>query len=182
MCVKHQVVQISHKGRRCRKCGKVLQNNRLLYPVSRKDYNADLSIKSGWSDLRRLLGDAFMFTIFGYSAPSSDVEAVALLKEGWGDREQRRMEEIEVIDILAEDRLREKWDDFILSHHYSTHTSFYSSLIAKCARRSCDACFNAVVNCVPWDEQPIPKDAGWEELDKWLGPLLEAENDFNMRG
>lgn len=117
-----------------------------------------------------------MFTVFGYSAPSSDVEAVKLLQEGWGDAEQREMEEIEIIDILEDDILSNKWDKFIHSHHYSAHKDFYSSLIAKCSRRSVDACFNAVVNCIPWEEHPIPKNASWEELDEWLKPLLETEN------
>jgi hypothetical protein len=179
-CISREKVQISHKGGRCRKCGERLRDSRLLYPVGKKDYNADPLIKSGWTDLRQLLQDAFMFTIFGYSAPSSDVEAAALLKEGWGDREQRAMEEIEIIDVLPEDLLRGRWDNFILSHHYSAHSSFYSSLIAQCPRRSCDACFNAVVNCIPWEERPIPKGESWAQLDEWLSPFLEAENERDI--
>jgi hypothetical protein len=68
-----------------------------------------------------------------------------------------------------------------LSHHYSTHTDFYSSLIAKCGRRSCDVCFNAVVECVPWEEYPIPKDVSWQELQAWLKPFLDVENKLNGR-
>jgi hypothetical protein len=180
-CTHHDKVQISHRGCACRKCGRLLEDSRLLYPIGRKDYNSQPLIQTSWNDLRMSLKSAFMLTVFGYGAPASDVEAVSLLKEGWGDREQRQMEEIEIIDVLVEDQVRQRWDDFILSHHYSVHKDFYSCLITKCPRRSCDACFNAVVECVPWDEQPIPKDACWQEISGWLTPLLEEENRFNMR-
>lgn len=179
ICMNHKKIQISQKGFLCRECGKKLKKSRLLYPIKQKDYNSDPFIKSSWNDVKIFLEDSFMFTVFGYSAPSSDVEAIRLLQEGWGDLEQRVMEEIEIIDILDEDILCERWGIFIHSHHYSTHSDFYSSLIAKRSRRSCDACFNAVVHSIPWEEHPIPRDATWEELDKWIKPYLEAENKSN---
>lgn len=175
VCTNHKEIQISTKGFHCKKCYKKLEKSKLLYPIRQKDYNSDPFIKSSWNDVKICLEDAFMFTIFGYSAPSSDVEAIRLLQEGWGNKYQKSMEEIEVVDILDEGILCERWGTFIHSHHYSTHNDFYSSLIAKRSRRSCDACFLAVMWSIPWEEHPIPRDATWEELDEWLKPFLEAE-------
>lgn len=86
------------------------------------------------------------------------------------------MEQIEVIDVVDEDVLRNRWDDFILSHHYDIHDSFYASMIGKCSRRSADASFGANFNCIAWGEYPIPQNSSWDELDEWLKPYIEAEN------
>jgi len=117
-----------------------------------------------------------MFTVFGYSAPSSDVEAVDLLSSGWGNKYQRNMEQNEIIDIVEETVLCEKWDRFLHTHHYGTHADLYFSMIGTCSRRSADASFGANYNCIPWEEHPIPKEASWAELDEWLKPYIEAED------
>jgi len=63
-----------------------------------------------------------------------------------GDKNDRRFEEVEIIDIKSEDELREKWDPFILSHHYRTCSSFYDSLTANHPRRTCDAMWRQVMD------------------------------------
>ncbi|GAI50973.1 unnamed protein product, partial [marine sediment metagenome] len=93
-----------------------------------------------------------MFTIFGYSAPSSDVEAVGLLSEAWGDKYQRNMEQTGFIDKIDEDAICERWEKFIHTHHYDYHNDFYSSMIAKCSRRSADASFGANINIIYREE------------------------------
>jgi len=175
ICTNHEKIQISHKGDMCSKCSRPLGKSRLLYPISKKDYNADPFIRSGWDGIKSCLKSAYMFTVFGYGAPCSDVEAVNLLSEGWGDKEQRNMEQIEIIDIIGEETLCERWNKFIHSHHYDTHSDFYSSMIGKCSRRSADASFGANFDCIAWDEYPIPKDASWDELDEWVKPYIEEE-------
>lgn len=175
ICMKHEKIQIGHKWGVCSKCGERREKAKLIFPIKRKDYNTDPFIESSWKDVRCYLQNAFMFTIFGYGAPSSDVEAIKLLQEGWGDKYQRSMREIEVIDILDEDILRERWDKFIYSHYYATYKDFYSSSIAKFGRRSCDVQFDRIVDMIPLEECPIPISADWCELDEWLKPLLEEE-------
>lgn len=176
VCTNHTKIQVYGRGFVCPKCGKRLQKSKLLYPIKRKDYNTDCFIKSSWNAVKGCLEAAYMLTIFGYGAPSSDVEAINLLSEGWGNKYQRNMEQIELVDVLDEDILRERWDKFIHTHHYRTHNNFYSSMIAKCSRRSADAFFNAAYDCIAWDEYPIPQDAPWDELDEWLKPYIEVEN------
>lgn len=176
VCTKHEKIVVSYKGSLCYKCKTPLEKTKLLFPIGKKNYNADPYIKNSWDITKEELHSAYMFTIFGYSAPTSDIEAVDLLSEGWGDKYQRSMEEIEIVDILDEDTLCKRWERFIHTHHYSTHSDLYSSIIGKCSRRSVDAAFGANYNCVPWEEYPIPKDASWEELDEWLKPFIEVEN------
>ena len=72
-------------GRPCGGCGEPYKASRLLFPVEHKDYTSDPFINREWQVMRHFLGECFMFTIFGYSAPVTDIEAVALLKHAWGD-------------------------------------------------------------------------------------------------
>lgn len=175
-CVEHNKVQIGYKGDICPRCKKPLDRSKLLYPIGKKDYNSDRFVKNSWDCVKKCLKSAYMFTIFGYGAPSSDVESVNLLSEGWGDKHQREMEQIEVVDVMEKDALRSRWDKFIHTHHYDTHNDFYLSMIGKCSRRSADASFGANFHCIAWQEYPIPKDASWDELDEWLKPYIETEN------
>lgn len=78
-----------------------------------------------------------MIIIFGYSAPSSDMEAVELLKKAWENKENRQFEEILVIDIIEEDEMLLKWKDFIYSHHYRYTKDFYSSYLGIFPCQSC---------------------------------------------
>ena len=176
VCTEHEKIQIGHKGCLCPKCGMPLDRSKLLYPIGKKDYNTDPYIKSSWDGVKSCLESAYMFTIFGCGAPSSDIEAVDLLKKGWGDKYKRNMEQFEGIDKIDEDALCERWDRFIHTHHYDTHKDFYSSMIGKCSRRSADASFGNNIDCIEWEEYPIPKDASWDELDEWLKPYIEEEN------
>lgn len=182
VCTEHKKIQICHKDTLCPVCKRLVRRSKLLHPIGKKNYNSDMYIKSSWDNVKRELQEAYMLTVFGYGAPSSDVEAVDLLSEGWGDKYQRSMEEIEIIDIVDEDTLCHRWDRFIHTHHYSTHIDFYSSMIGKFSRRSVDAAFDANFHCVPWEEYPIPKGVSWDELDEWLKPYIEMENKTRPSG
>ncbi|GAA4437712.1 hypothetical protein GCM10023188_32230 [Pontibacter saemangeumensis] len=104
---------------------------KLLYPVTHKDYNVDPYIKSQWIRLQRDLKEAKRVTVFGYSAPQTDVEAIDLLKEAWGEVDARAYEQFELIDIRKEDDVKESWNEFIHSHHYDYHKSFFDCSLAN---------------------------------------------------
>ena len=95
--------------------------------------------------LSSALENAYMVTIFGYSAPRSDVSAIEMMKKAWGSVEERNYEEIELIDIRNEDDVVNSWDDFIHTHHYSYHTSFFDSTLGICPRRTCEATFDRLM-------------------------------------
>jgi hypothetical protein len=176
ICPLHDKIQISGKYCLCSKCRRPLHKSKLLFPIGKKDYSDDRFIKSSWDAVSSCLESAYMFTIFGYGAPASDMAAIDLLSHGWGDKYVRNMEQFEVIDIVNEDILCKRWDRFIHTHHYGTHGDFYSSMIGKCSRRSADASSGANIDCIYWEEFPIPKDASWDELEEWLKPYIEEEN------
>jgi hypothetical protein len=137
---------ISNVGEMC-KCGKILEPTKLLFPIKNKDYSSDIAISKSWKSLQNALEIAYMITIFGYSAPKSDVEAIAMLKKAWGSVDDRSLEEIEIVNIGDEESVIESWNEFIHTHHYSYHTSFFDTTLAKYPRRSCEATFDRFMNC-----------------------------------
>jgi len=118
-------------GSYCHGCGEPLTRTQLLYPIGAKNYHRDEFISRQWATMTDLLKCAFMVSIFGYGAPTSDASAIAMLKDAWGSVDERNMEEFEVIDVRDEDDLRETWSPFIHTHHYRVENTFYNSWIAN---------------------------------------------------
>jgi hypothetical protein len=163
------------KGSRCSVCGEIFTPTRLLYPIDQKNYNSDAFIKGEWSALEGHLKHAFFFTIFGYGAPKSDVDAIALMKRAWGQPEQREMEQTEIVDIRDADELASNWDPFIHSHHYEVHDNFFDSWIANHPRRSCEAAWAQYYDAKFVDKNPIPTDLTFPDLYGWLSSLTSVE-------
>ncbi|MDR4497016.1 MAG: hypothetical protein MRK02_03680 [Candidatus Scalindua sp.] len=159
----------------CRKCHKTYTPSKLLYPIKRKNYNNDSFIAGEWEDLKRVLENAYILTIFGYSAPKSDEEAISLMKTAWGDNYKRNLEEIEIVDVKEEDELCLTWKDFIHSHHYSTCKDFYDSWIAKHPRRTCEAFWDETMELKKVKENNIPKNCGFPQLWDFYEQLKKAE-------
>lgn len=176
-CDKCQIV-VSRSSMRCSGCGGSLFDIPILFPVTQKDYNSDPAIAGHWRTLKRALKQAYAFTIFGYSAPKTDVEAIDLLQEGWGANNNRDLEQIEIIDIQDKDALRESWKSFIHTHHYKVLTSFYSSFAGEHPRRSCEAMWSQFMDCMFIEPYPMPQNTGFTELYNWLDPRVEAEKEI----
>lgn len=174
-CVRHVKPSIGDRGNMCRQCGEPLVDSRLLYPVSQKNYTADPLIALAWKSVQSALKECFLLTVFGYGAPATDVEAVKLMKEGWGDVNARPMEETEIIDIRSEDDLCQTWDPFIHSHHYQTHTSFYDSMLGLLPRRSVEMMFRQLDDAEFIEHFPLPKEADWQGLRDWVQPFVAQE-------
>lgn len=94
-CPTHQSSGL--RGRRCKHCDEPFQPSPLLFPVETKNYQDGGLVEREWHAAREFLGACFMLTVFGYSAPRTDVEAIALLQEGWGVASTRTMEQMEII-------------------------------------------------------------------------------------
>lgn len=161
----------------CSKCGQKFEPSRLLYPIKHKGYSQDAFVKQEWDALKHYLGQAYMLTIFGYSAPKSDVEAIALMKGAWGDKYERNLEQIEIIDVKEEAELRNIWDDFIHTHHYDVAKDFYKSSIGLFPRRTCEAEWNYTMpaKLAFYPQNPIPKSMPFDELWAWYDALIQAE-------
>lgn len=158
------------------KCGKPLSPMKLLFPVKKKDYTSDIAISKSWKELRNALKKAYMVTIFGYSAPTSDAEAVEMLKQAWGAVDERNMEEIEIIDIRDESEVIDSWNQFIHTHHYSYHKSFFDTTLAKFPRRSCEATFDRLMNCIWLDgSKGFQEGMSFSDIDEITYKLIEEE-------
>lgn len=156
---------------------------KLLYPVETKDYNSDPFIKGQWDALAYELKIAERVTVFGYSAPISDVEAIELLQFAWGNPQERAMEQFELIDIRKEEEVRESWNSFIHSHHYNYSTDYFNSSMALHPRRTVESYHHWSMPMTPSDAfqdgNRIPDNFNsLEELWKWHEPLIEAERKF----
>jgi len=156
---------------------------RLLYPVDKKDYNNDDFIKGQWKSLEYELKHAERVTVFGYSAPETDVEAINLLQNAWGTPDERNMEQFELIDIREEKEATKSWESFIHSHHYDYCTSFFDSSIAWHPRRSVESYRHWALPTTPSEAfqkgNPVPQNfKTLEKMWDWYSPLIKAEEEF----
>lgn len=170
---------MGNTGAVCQHCGNPLTPTKLLYPIAEKNYHLDEFIARQWATLEDVLKHAFMVTIFGYGAPTSDARAIDLLKKAWGNTNNRSMEEFEIIDIRNEDDLRGTWSPFIHSHHYRVETNFYDSWIANHPRRTGEAYLNQFIEAKFIENNPIPKNFGFKELWDWYDKLQDIENGMH---
>jgi hypothetical protein len=172
-CAKDKISGLAHNA--CPRCGELYETVPLLYPIKKKDYACDPYIAEEWRVLRWGLKGAFMMTIFGYSAPRTDQEAIAAMKEAWGDKSKRFMEQTAFITTQSDDDIRENWTAFIHTHHYELHNGFYSSWIAKHPRRTGEAYWNQYVDAKFIEDNPIPRDLGFPELWNWYDKFKNPE-------
>jgi hypothetical protein len=163
------------RDQRCTRCGKRLVASPLLYPVKQKDYQSDAAIAGHWRTLERALKAAWVVTFFGYGAPKTDVEAIALLKAGWGDVNDRKLEQTEIIDIRSEHDLIATWKPFIHTHHYTITASFYDSYMGKHPRRSGEALRAQLMDCRFIEGITIPRTADFDGLYEWFRPRVDSE-------
>ncbi|MGE0623667.1 MAG: hypothetical protein AB7I04_04355 [Pseudomonadales bacterium] len=168
----------SNYGIPCPRCGGDMEPSKLLFPVTDKDYESDRAIKTEWDALRRALDEAYMVTIFGYSAPVTDVAARSILIEAFSKNRFREFTEVEVIDIRERGEIEKSWEDFFFSHHYGIFDSFDHSWIYKHFRRSCDAFAMATLQCHPVPENPPVGAKTLEDLQAIAKVLYgEEQND-----
>lgn len=173
-CRDHKVGGIVYA--RCPHCGKHFPPGRLLYPIRHKDYAADPYTEDHWKTIRGALKRAYLVTIFGYSAPKTDSEAISLMKEAWGDAYGRELEDFEFIDIRPEDELVTSWSEFIHSHHYQVHTNFFDSSLAKFPRRSTVELFDRTMECkFTKPTRTFTPSMSWGEVESLVMALLDEE-------
>jgi hypothetical protein len=167
----------------CDNCHKQFEPSKLLYPVDQKNYNVDPFIRSEWEELKIYIKEAYFFTIFGYSAPTTDIEAKNLLLEAWEVNEHRTLSLIEIIDIKAS--VKKNWEDFTPRKNCldsGVKNDFFNSHLAIYPRRNCEALAMATLQQSPWRENRFLKTDNLHELQEWIKPLLEEEKQGNLTG
>ena len=167
----------------CPICKDKLVPSRLLYPIKHKNYNNDPFIRDQWRILLEYLKVAYIVTIFGYSAPKTDVEAIQLFKNAWGDNQKRLFEQIEIIDIKSHDSLVKKWEDFIYVDHVQTVTSFGESILARSPRRTTEDLYLEHIKGEWFDyDNQLTLDMDWSQLKSHFEKILREEENFQLEG
>jgi len=163
------------KAEVCDQCGKTLVPSRLLFPVEKKNYGDDRFISSQWDAARDYIKCAALITIFGYSAPKTDTEAMAILNEAWkvDDPEKKPVERVEIIDIRDHEELSRLWFPFAHFDHYDIRRSFYESWLAHFPRRTCEALAHGGID--GHFVEPIPWAGSLEGIRNTLSDLIAAE-------
>jgi hypothetical protein len=160
----------------CPECGHRFMDVPLLYPIGQKNYLKDLFIRRSWEEAQALLKEAFTITIFGYSAPDSDADAVELLQMAWLERSAREFEHIEIIDIADQSFLHQRWARFTPTLHYSFTQFFEQSRLARWPRRSCESIFYPMTQGLPCEDFPLPVTDGIVELQKYAADIARHED------
>lgn len=170
-----------HYSAKCPICECLFTRSRLLFPVGKKNYNADHHIHSEWREIQRMLRRAYLCTVYGYSAPESDIEAVDLIQKSWHDNPGFKYRETEIIDIKSETSLQKTWSRLWFSHHFQLKNDFFKSLVACHPRRSCEAIYASTIETLWSDGNAIPERLSFDEIYRWLEPLIEAEQKISSR-
>lgn len=153
----------------------------LMFPIKHKNYKEDRFIIREWNHLNNCLQYAQKVTIFGYSAPKSDVEAISAMQLAWGSPLKRNMEQFEFIDIRSEQDIIDSWSSFIHSHHYDFCTDFFQSSLAQYPRRTFEAHMLQILPITPEEAfvepLPIPHNEihSFEDMWAWYAPLIAKE-------
>ena len=140
----------------CPTCSKEVTPTQLLYPVHNKNYASDGFVSTQWDAVRSFVSRAAYITIFGYSAPDTDQEAMQIFTEAWkGEYSEKIVNRVEIIDIADFDELCRKWDPFAHHGHYQIRRNFFESSLARYPRRTCEALAHSgflgqVVENIPW--------------------------------
>ena len=170
--------QMAHRQSKCPKCNMELERSRLVFPTPNKDYSreTDQFIEAQWNRVRNYLTNAYMLTIFGYSAPTSDTEATSLLLSAWETSKAKPLAETEIVNPIVEDLRYKTFSKFIFESHWRSTGGFYNSWISKHPRRTCEALWAETMEMVIFNEFHFPQDSDWSELYDYLAPRIEHEN------
>jgi hypothetical protein len=165
-------------GRPCSHCHRIFTRTPLLYPVKEKKYAEDPFIKNEWKILTWGFENGFMITIFGYSGPKTDQEALAAMEAAWGDKNRRSMEQTALIVAPSdnEEQVRDHWDRFIHTHHYEVYKDFYDSWLANHPRRTGEAYRNQYLDAKFIEDNPIPRTLDLTGTWQWYQRFRSAES------
>ena len=162
----------------CMKCGKVLEDTRLIFPIAEKGYSNDEFIYQEWGILEKYLKRAYLLTLFGYSAPETDIDAKNLLLGAWEKNETKTLSQVEIIDIKDKTELISIWEDFFTRDHFHIIDDFEIAEQNYFPRRTCEAFAWASLLCDPWYDKKIPETDSLEELQHWAKSLIIEEDNL----
>lgn len=169
ICEAHK--RLGYLGSVCEICKDKLKPVPLVYPTSRKDYNGAPVIKSHWDKLTNYLDRSYFLTIFGYSAPKTDIEARNMMHKAWSGNKSVELAQIEIIDVKHTKMIHDTWQEFITRQHYTICESFQESWLWSYPRQTCEALFDATMQNAPRKPTPFPETSNLSELHDFVSNL-----------
>lgn len=175
---------------KCHKCGEQLQEVPLLYPVKNKNYQKDEFISEQWKILDDYISKAALITIYGYSAPKTDIEAINIIKKAFARLGTPRY--FDIVEIIEHPKfdtknISEAWLDLseMARGHLKLRRSVFDSYMFKNPRRSLEFLHKNRIASSWWGESTIkftPDDIEKDNtfaLETKVMPLLENEYSGN---
>lgn len=165
----------------CNVCGAPYADVPLLYPVKAKNYNDGGFIASQWEYMRAAMKRNALFTIFGFSAPATDVEAVKLLNEMVIASNLKDISEFEIIDVRERPELEQKWKPFFVNHHYAIYSSFDQTLLARYPRRTPEWLWTTQMLLEPFASTELAESNDLQMLQASAIELIRSEKRAERR-
>ena len=97
------------------------------------------------------------------------------MESAW-DKNNRFAERTEIIDKKEKEVLWKQWEPFIVRTYLDCSKDFYQSRLANYPRRTCEALLEQTANGLWVEDNPLPSNAGFDELVSWAKPFVEAED------
>lgn len=143
------------------------KSRKLLYPTMEKDYSGIPDIKEDWDIFDDYLKRAICITIFGYSAPLSDIEARKRIKEKIEKNDSNQLIDTQIIDIKTHEELEKTWFNIVNQRFFSSVDCFENSALSLFVRNTCEQYVNATMQQNPQYPNPYP--------DKKFQTLIELQ-------
>ena len=162
-----------------------------MYPVKNKNYQKNEFISEQWKILEDFISKAALITIYGYSAPKTDVEAINIIKKAFARLGTPRY--FDIVEIIEHPKfdtknISEAWLDLseMARDHLKLRRSVFDSYMFKSPRRSLEFLHKRQIASSWWGEPTIKfaqEDIDNDDkfaLEMKLLPLLENEQRENF--
>lgn len=161
----------------CPNCYRDFEQMPLLYPIGKKDYSGKPIIKNEWDRAKSVLSKAAGITVYGYSAPFTDIEAVELMKSANSVSQMKDIAPFTIINLARnEAEQREKWKEFYDVRMMIYCNNFEKSMLWRNPRVSLETLFDAILQQQPRSiEKPFVKFSSLGELQNFVKTITEFE-------
>lgn len=169
----------------CPRCHTPFAQSKLLFPIRHKNYNNNTFIKTQWDIFEDFLSNAAIVTIYGYSAPKTDVEAIEKLKSAFiRITQDRYFDQIQIIERpgFNHNDISSAWEDLstYVHGHLEIKESFFDTYLAEFPRRSVEGYTKRTI--ADWwgsSNKTFEKEKGTnytlKELAMHISPLLTSD-------
>lgn len=123
------------------------------------------------------MSNAAGITVYGYSAPVTDVEAVELMKSAYSVSQTKDIAPFTIINLSEnEQEQRKKWFDFYTDRMIMYCNKLEESILWKYPRVSLETIFDSILQQSPRkDGKPFKKFSSLEELQGFVQTISEFD-------